>query len=104
MARKLKTFPVVVCTDSNTPYKIYPTTLFVLTVTIFANAANTGNIYVGDDAVTTTTGVPVAPGDTCEIDVEIGGKTSDEISVDDIYIISGTSGNSARVIAMVRKP
>lgn len=104
MARKLKTFPVVTCSVANQPERLYTTTYWVLTVTVYANSANTGNIYVGDDAVTSTTGVPVAPGDTCEIDMEIGGKNFDEISLDDIYIVSSTTGNSARVIAVVRKP
>lgn len=104
MARKIKTFPVVTCAVSNTPVQVYPDVWWVLNVTIQAESTNTGNIYVGDETVTTTTGVPVAPGDTCEIDVPVGGRNFDEISLNDIYIVSSTSGNKARVIAEVRKP
>lgn len=104
MAKKLKTFPVVTCTVSGDPYPAFPTTYFVDSLTIYAEVTNTGNVYVGDSSVSSATGIPIAPGDTAEIDLDMGSKAGEEISLDDVFVVSSTSGNKVRLTALVRKP
>jgi hypothetical protein len=53
-------------------------------VTIKADAANTGTLYLGhDNSVSATTGFPLAKGESIEIDVD---------SVDKIWVVGSAAG------------
>lgn len=63
-------------------------------VAIYATSGNAGTVYVGDSAVTTSTGFPVAAGGAIAIDTD---------DVNSVYII-GTANDTIRWIASGHTP
>jgi hypothetical protein len=60
-------------------------------ITIKALEANSGDVYVGDSAVTVSNGYPLSPGETISIDIDH--------DVDPVYIDAENNGNSIAYMA-----
>jgi hypothetical protein len=77
------------------------TPLTVYNAIIVADAANTGNIFVGGSSVSTTNGIPVEPGNTLTLAVEV--ERNSEIDLSEVYLITNTTGNTVRIACFRRR-
>lgn len=103
MAVKLVTFPLLTLTSSGVPYQASGQRLALTSLTLQAGATNTGDVYVGGEGVSTSTGMAIAPGDTCEITADLGGRFSEEFYADEVFIVTNTGGNTVRICGFTRK-
>lgn len=69
---------------------------------ITADASNSGNLFIGDSSVTITNGIPIEPGNTLTLATPERDRYT-EIDLADIYIITGSTGNKARVSYLRRR-
>lgn len=77
----------------------------VTSLTIQADDDNTGNIYVGDVTVTAATGLELIGGNTCEITGDqVGRGGAEEFFLDEVFLISSTTGAQAELACFRRKP
>jgi hypothetical protein len=67
------------------------TTQAIVSITVTAKPTNTGNIFVGPDGVTSTTGLILQPGDSVSLDVS---------NVTAVYIDSAVSGEGVSWLAI----
>jgi hypothetical protein len=72
------------------------TDLWVSSVTLVTNSANSGTMYLGSSTVATTTGVPIPAGASVTLDASMIRGTSDEFNLADLYII-GTATDTVRL-------
>jgi hypothetical protein len=103
MAGLLKTFPQITLV-ANVPQKLAVDHIAVESLTVQAEGGNIGDIYIGDSTVTVNSGVILAERDPALIKYGQRGHGSEEFYVDEIYVVTGTTGNKARVAAFVRRP
>ena len=67
------------------------TSLAVLSITVKAHKANTGNVFVGDSGVTSANGFILSPGDSVSFDID---------DVADVYIDAAINGEGVSWIAV----
>jgi hypothetical protein len=73
-------------------------------LTLQASNSNVGSVYVGDSSVTTANGAEIAPGDTCQIAADSGGRlATEEFFAEECYVVSGTGGNTVKLIGFARR-
>jgi hypothetical protein len=103
MAIKIATFPAVTLTSGQAT-ACYGSALALHTLTIQAEDNNTGNIYVGDETVSTTSGVIVPPGGSVDITASVLNQgRSEEFLISEVYCTTGTTGNKVRLIGFRRR-
>lgn len=78
------------------------TTLSVYSAIVTAEAGNTGNIYVGGADVSISNGIPVEPGNALTLAIS-GNERFSEFDLADVYIITSTTNNIARINCFRRK-
>lgn len=103
MAGLLTTFPQLTLV-ANTPQPLSTDQIAVTSVTVQAEDGNVGNIYLGDSSVTTSTGIILAEQDPAVIEVGNRGHSAEEFYLNEVYVVSGTSGNKCRISAFKRRP
>jgi hypothetical protein len=104
VAVQLVTLPLVTIAAGGTAERLSSSGIAVTAVTIQASLDNTGSIYVGDSTVDADTGIVVAPGDACTVEAPVGRHGPEEIVLNEIYVVSSTTGDSCRVAAFRRRP
>lgn len=87
---------------ANTATAVTGSTMPSYSLIITAEASNSGSLYVGDSNVTTTNGIPIEPGNTLTLATPERDRYT-EIDLADIYIITGTSSNKARISYLRRR-
>lgn len=101
---KLQTLTPVTLVSSNvaTPVStfLYP----VVSITICADSANTGKIFVGDETVTSDSGIEVGAGETALISTPLRPSGSEEFLMTEVFVITATAGSKFRIVAWKRKP
>lgn len=102
MAVILTTFPQLTLT-ANVAQPLSLDHLAVASATVQAEDGNIGNIFIGASGVTTSTGVILAEQDPAVIEAGNRGHGSEEFYLDEVYVVSGTTGNKCRVAAFVRR-
>ena len=105
MAIKLQTLPAV--TGIGTATAISPPPgideLRVTSLTLQAENGNTGSVYVGDEDVTTSTGLILDEGDAMVVTADMIGSSSEEFMVNEVYVISATGTNTVRAACFRRR-
>lgn len=104
MAVKLTTLDPVTVVVGGTPYPLFPSDLRVVSLTVVADAANVGNVYIGDQSVSASNGTPLGPQDSALIETPVRPSGNEEFLVNEVYVTSSTSGNKVRVVAWKRRP
>ena len=103
MALQLLTLPAVTVASGGTAVRLSSTSLYVLSVTIQADFANTSKVQIGSSGVTSSNGIEVPPGDIATIDAPVSPRGgSEEIDLKDVWINSSTTGDKVRVVTFVR--
>lgn len=82
----------VITSGTPQPLSLVPVTPTVWSVK--APSANTTTIYIGDNTVTTTTGYPLAPGDSIEVDRRPQPGATYDLTPADLYVV-GSGGIAA---------
>ena len=100
---KLKTLPAVIVTTAGTAVPLFDTPLLVYGVTIVSLSDNSGTQYVGDIDVDADNGLPMTPGDVCEIDPPQRAVATDQFYINEIYVDSSSNGAEFRVLAWIRE-
>lgn len=104
MAVKLVTAAQLTVAVAGIRTRVSTQELPITTLVVSAPAANTGNIYVGDSAVSATRGIEVAKGTTVSITADMSGRAGgEEFILSDFYIDAATSGDDANVSYVVRR-
>lgn len=93
MANKIKTNAAVVVTTAGTRVRLSATDLAVSTFAVLAPTTNIGDIYFGDETVTSANGVILEPGDILRAD----GGSAREVNLKEVWIDAATSGDQVRV-------
>jgi hypothetical protein len=78
---------------------------FATSICFQADPANTGNLYIGDSAVTAANSMAIVPGGFYAVTADSrprGG--ADQFDIRDFYVDAETSGNKVRVLAFAQKP
>lgn len=104
MAVLLQTLDPVTLTLSNNPYPISSFQFPIVSVTISADATNTGRIYIGDSTVTPANGIDVGPGESALISTPLRPSGSEEFHLDEIFVTTSTAGSKIRISAWRRRP
>lgn len=103
MAAGLKLFNLDVITlVSGVAQALTSTTTTSYSIIVSADAANVGNVFMGDSTVSITKGLPIEPGNTLTISVTEPGRLS-EIDAADIFAISSSTGNKVRTAVLRRR-
>jgi hypothetical protein len=100
---KLKTLPAVTVSSAGTAVPLYSTPLLVYGVTIVSLSENSGTQFIGDSTVDVDNGMPISPGDTCEIDPPQRAVATDQFYINEVYVDSSEDGAEFRVIAWIRE-
>lgn len=104
MALKIYTVDPVTIASGGVAYQIYPTQLFAASITIQAGYDNVGRISVGDDSVTPSNGIQVAPGESAVIEYSVGSaRHTEEFDLSKIYVTSASAGDIVRVSYIKRE-
>lgn len=103
MAGLLQTFPLITLV-ANVPQKLSSDHIAVTSLTVQAEDGNIGNIYIGDENVTTTSGIILAEQDPAVVRVGNRGHGAEEFYIDEVWVVTSTSGNKCRVAAFRRRP
>lgn len=105
MAIKLFTLAQVTVTTTGTRVQVSTSDLAVTSVVIQAAPANTGNIYVGDDAVTSTrNSATLEPSRAWSISADGSGRAGqEEFVLSDFWVDSATSGDKVNVSYIKRR-
>ena len=93
---------VVTVTTAGTEVRVSSTDLFVKKLIVRSAAANTGNMFIGNDgagAVAITSGLALEPADPPLVigDLEIGGK-DDYINLKDMWVDSSVNGEKLTIL------
>lgn len=104
MALKLQTVDPVSLVSSSTPYPLYDEDLRVVSATISAPTDNDGTVFIGDDTVTPSTGIALAPGESAVIETPNRPSGNDEFSLNEVYVTCLTAGQSVNIAIWRKKP
>lgn len=74
----------------------------VTSLTIQSDLSNTATVAVGGPSVTITSGLQIGPGDSVMLTADKVGSSSEEFKLSDIYMVSGSSGQTLRFGAFRR--
>jgi hypothetical protein len=74
----------------------------VASVVIQAKPGNTDNVYVGDNQVSSSTGVALAAGDSIAMDNDDFGSGDAKISLDDIWLDVAVNGEGVNALYLER--
>lgn len=96
---------VVTVATAGTAVRMSATDLFVKKLIVRSAAANTGNIFIGNDGasdVAITTGLAMEPADPPIVigDVEIAGR-EDSINLKDVWVDASTNGDKLTYLYLV---
>lgn len=100
---QLFSLPTVNVASGGVAYPLTATQVFAASISLQADFNNVGRISVGGEDVTTTTGIQLAPGDSCVIEYPSSAKFTDEFDLSKIYITSASANDKVRVIYMKRR-
>lgn len=68
-----------------------------------AETGNTGNVFIGDSTVDSTTGIILTPGSSINIGGDMMGQAGDfELSLANFYVDAATNGDKVRVFVLKR--
>ena len=101
MATRIAQLSQLTLTSGGTRQALSSTLLIGYSVLITAESTNTGAVYIGDVAVTSTNGVRLTAGQSFLINCDALGGGEEKIDLRDIYW-DGTTGDKIRVSYMVR--
>jgi hypothetical protein len=79
-------------TTAGTREQLTVSNLAVPSIIIQALITNTGSVYVGDNQVSATIGLELSAGDSISMDKDAIGSGDSQVSVKDIWLDAGTSG------------
>lgn len=97
-----KSFPVVQTTPANTNVPAIPAGYqYITSVVVYADSANTGDIFVGGANNSPTAGIPVAPGSSLSLAVDESHGQAVKLDLETLTIQSATTTNTARVLVLV---
>jgi hypothetical protein len=89
----------VVTVSAGTAVRFTPAPTPIKSILVHANKANTGDVYVGDSTTSSTTTVPLEPGEKLEIEFrESVEETSGDLA--DFYVDSAVSGEGITYLAI----
>lgn len=103
MAQRLKliTLPARTVAVSGTEVAAYNGNLEVHSAIIVSVSTNTGIQYIGDSAVTTSSGLPIAPDGSLEMGPPDNVK-ADTFNLGEVYLDSTTNNAEFRIAAWIR--
>lgn len=104
MAVELKGLGLVTVASSAAPAQVSATSIRTPGASLQAPAANTGNIRIGNSAVSTTYAVELRPGECVEITGPLIRGMEDEFDLSQIYIDVDVNGEGAIVAYWARNP
>ncbi len=87
----------VVTTTAGTPVAVSNSSLLVSSVIFYGDSTNTGNVYFGDQTVTTSNGIPIAKNQGWPISFDNQYGNNNIIDLSTIYFDSDNTGNKVRV-------
>lgn len=90
-------------TTAGTRVRVYATDLFVHVVTIQAKKANTGKIYVGDSAVSSSQGHQLEAGESYVINGMIEKQFLEQVNLKNIWIDSSANGEGVHISYIMRE-
>jgi hypothetical protein len=102
MAVKLFTIAKIDIPSAGTRVQVSATATPISTIIASAPAANTGKVYIGDDAVAAGRGVEIAPGGTVSLSADYSG-TGEEFLLSDFYVDAATNGDDISISYIKRK-
>ena len=103
MAVKLTSIANVTVAAAGTAIQIYNVPLLVNSVFIQAHENNTGNIYIGDENVSSGQGTAIGPGQPFQYSANPQLSLLSEFYINDIWVDAEISGDKVRVAYLKRK-
>ena len=103
MALKLTTGSTISTATANVAITLSSVSLHAPSWLFQADVSNSENIFIGDSNVAVGTGFALGPGEAMEISGENRRGGVDEIYLEDLFIISATSGMALRIGRFARR-
>lgn len=100
---EFKTHPLQTLALAGTAQKISAAEIAVEALLIFADALNSGTIYVGGTGVTSSNGIPLTAGQELPIYTDRSHGATADIDMSSIYINGDNTGDKVRIIYMKRQ-
>lgn len=104
MAVKLITIPNVTVTTAGTPVQITADKIMANAVFVQAHEENVGNIFVGDENVSSGQGTSVGPGQPLQYSGHPAHSLLSEFLLSDVWVDAENDGDRVRLAYFRRKP